>query len=80
MSKAPVVQSLACRTGEKKAAGLTSDSANILSDCNRIYSSLTVVYFFDDDYEGKQPVAQKEHCAVMVKITPGKYGYRHVPK
>ena len=31
--------------------------------CNRIHSSVTSVYSFDNGYVGKQPVACEEYCA-----------------
>ena len=32
------------------------------SHCDRIHSSLTAVYCFDNGYVGKQPMAWKEYC------------------
>ena len=43
------------------------------SHCDRIHSSLTAVRCFDNGHVGKQPVARKEYCGVLVKRTPAKH-------
>ena len=41
-----------------------------VSHCDRIHSSLTAVYCFDDGYVGKQPFVWEEYCAEYLSKEP----------
>ena len=61
----PIAQSVALRLGgrwlDHPARPIFFPRIDV-SHCDRIYSSLTAIRCFDNDYVGKQPVAWKEYC------------------